>query len=340
MHRSIGAADCVERFPCPVCQLPSPAPFSYSSAIPMTIPVGLFSWVPPTVAHYIYTVLLRPPPLRRVAQSVIKRLIPPTIDFRGNRVVLNQDDAIVSGSLALGCYENFVTDVLEALLQPGMTFLDVGANIGMYTAMGARLVGPTGRVVAVEPCSSNVALIEETVMLNGFENVSVAACAASDSAGEASLYICADNPADHRLCDRTGLRPKVTVNTVTLDALTRELGVAGVDVIKIDTQGAEGAVFAGMTDLLRSTPAPVIVMEFWPWGLVQAGGDPRALLDKISNSGFAIYELDGDHHTLVPLHDFESLLRLNLERQYVELLLCQDAKIVTALQAALHRHAR
>jgi FkbM family methyltransferase len=303
-------------------------------------PRRLLSWLPPSAAYYIYTVLLKPKLLRRMAQSVIKRLIPPTIDFRGTRIALNQDDAIVSGSLALGCYETFVTDVLEALLRPGMTFFDVGANIGIYTALAARIVGPAGRVLAIEPGPANVAVIQETVRLNRFENVTIAARAAGDRAGRVSLYLCGDNPADHRLHDPTGRRRQVTVETVTLDALASECGVARADVIKIDTQGSEAAVFAGMTQLLAARPGPVIVAEFWPWGLAQAGTEPRALLDRITAAGFLLYEIDGDRRTVSPRTDLGALAGLNLERQHVNLLLCQDSQTVANLQARLVSSAR
>lgn len=300
----------------------------------------LLSWLPPSAAYYIYTVLLKPKLLRRIAQSVIKRLIPPTIDFRGARIALNQNDAIVSGSLALGCYETFVTDVLEALLRPGMTFFDVGANIGMYTALGARIVGQTGHIVAIEPGPANVAVIQETVRLNCFENVTIVARAAGDRAEQVSLYLCGDNPADHRLHDPTGRRRQVTVETVTLDALAFECGVTRADVVKIDTQGSEAAVFAGMTQLLAAKPAPVIVAEFWPWGLTQAGADPRMLLDRITAAGFLVYEIDGDQRTVSPRRDLEALVGFNLERQHVNLLLCQDPRTVEELQVLLVSRGR
>lgn len=299
------------------------------------VPRRLLSWLPPSAAYYIYTVILKPKLLRRMAQSVIKRLIPPTIDFRGTRIALNQDDAIVSGSLALGCYETFVTDVLEALLRPGMTFFDVGANIGIYTALGARIVGPAGRVVAIEPGPANVAVIRETVRLNSFENVTVAARAAGDRAERVSLYLCGDNPADHRLHDPTGRRRQVTVETVTLDALAVECGVVRADVVKIDTQGSEAAVFAGMVQLLAAKPSPVIVAEFWPWGLSQAGANPRELLHRITEAGFLVYEIDGDRRTVLPRLDLDALAGLNLERQHINLLLCQDPQTVADIQVLL-----
>jgi FkbM family methyltransferase len=301
----------------------------------MTIPSGLLSWMPPTMAHYIYTVVLTPPPLRRAAQRVIKGLIPETIDFRGTRVVLNRDDPVLCGSLTLGCYETFITDLLESLLAPGMTFFDIGANIGIYTAMAARLVGSAGRVLAVEPSPVNVALIQKTVALNNFDNVHVAACAVADVDGQASLYLAADNPADNRLCDPTGQRVKVTVRTVTLDTLTFECGLPRADVVKIDTQGSEAAVISGMRDLLEKNPPPVMIMEFWPWGLRHSGNDPRALLDRLIDAGYTIYEINGNRRSIVRRPEVETLLRLHLERQYVELLLCRHPQTVEALRATL-----
>jgi FkbM family methyltransferase len=291
--------------------------------------------MPPSAATYIYTVLLKPPPLRRLAQWVVKRLIPPVMNFRGAPLALNQQDAIVSGSLALGFYETFVIDVIENLLRPGMTFLDVGANIGLYTALAARIVGPSGRVIAVEPSSSNCALIKETVRLNAFGNVIVFEGAASDDAGRAALFLCDDNPADHRLHDRTGKRAKVEVETITLDALAAERGVGRADLIKIDTQGAEASVLAGMTALLNVDPAPAITLEFWPWGLSQAGSDPRALLDRIIAAGFSLYELDGDRRQIIPRNDLAALVGLDLERQHINLLLCKEPQDVEKLRRAL-----
>jgi FkbM family methyltransferase len=297
---------------------------------------SVLSWLPPSAATYIYTVLLKPPPLRRLAQRVVKRLIPPVMNFRGAPLALNQQDAIVSGSLALGFYETFVIDVIENLLRPGMTFLDVGANIGLYTALAARIVGPSGRVIAVEPSSSNCAVIKETVRLNAFSNVIIFEGAASDEAGRAALFQCDDNPADHRLHDRTGKRAKVEVETITLDALAAERGVGRADVIKIDTQGAEASVFAGMTALLAVNPAPVITLEFWPWGLSQAGSDPRALLDRIIAAGFSLYELDGDRRQIVHRNDLAALVGLDLERQHINLLLCKEPHDVEKLRGALN----
>ena len=99
--------------------------------------VKLLSWMPPKLAAWIYTVLLKPAPIRALAQRVICRFIPEEMPVRGVSLVLNQDDAIVSGNLALGCYETYNLDIFESLLRPGMCVVDVGANIGLYSAVAA-----------------------------------------------------------------------------------------------------------------------------------------------------------------------------------------------------------
>src|SRR5688572_27369199 len=86
---------------------------------------GLLWWMPPPLAGWIYTVLLKPAPVRALAQKLICRLIPDEIEISGVRLILNRDDAIVSGNLALGCYETYNLELFEKLLTPGMCVLDV-----------------------------------------------------------------------------------------------------------------------------------------------------------------------------------------------------------------------
>lgn len=112
---------------------------------------GFFWWVPPSLAVFIYTVILKPRPLRNLAQKIVCKLIPETLSIKGVTLALNQQDAIVSGNLALGCYETGNLDLFESLLQPGNHVFDVGANIGLYSAVASRVVGPQGLVVAIEP---------------------------------------------------------------------------------------------------------------------------------------------------------------------------------------------
>ena len=79
-----------------------------------------------------------------LAQKIICLFIPKEINIKGARISLNKSDAIVSGNLAMGCYETFNLDLFGAQLKPGMCVFDVGANIGLYSAIAAMKVGNTG----------------------------------------------------------------------------------------------------------------------------------------------------------------------------------------------------
>jgi FkbM family methyltransferase len=282
---------------------------------------GLLRWLPPSAAAYIYTVILKPKPLRALAQWVICKIIPAEILFREVRLVLNQRDAIVSGNLALGCYETGNLDVFENLLQPGQCVLDIGANIGLYSALACKRVGPTGRVIAVEPSAENCGFIRQTAERNGFAQLSVNQKAAGASRAEAFLYLCSNNKADHRVFDQSHQRDRVPVEILPLDDLLDGLQVTRVDVMKIDTQGYEAFVFDGMKRLLQDKRPLKIMMEFWPWGIEQSGRQPAELLQTIKAHGFTVTEIGDDGVSAAPLTDFTAILNLRLERQHTNLLL-------------------
>ena len=282
------------------------------------------SWMPPSAATFVYTTLLRPRPLRLLAQWVVKRWIPPRLEVDGVRLVLNRDDAIVSGALALGCYEGGPRRLFAAILEPGMTVVDVGANIGLYTAIAGRIVGPRGRVVAVEPEAVNCGFIRETAALNGLDHVVVVEAAASDAAGRGALFLNELNKADHRIYDRSGDRPSVEVELLRLDDLVERLGLDRVHVIKMDVQGAEAMALDGMVRTLSDHPGIRLMMEFWPWGIRQAGRDPGRVLAELRRLGFEVFEV-GDTGCAFrdPGRDAE-LAGRTLERQHANLLLQRD----------------
>jgi FkbM family methyltransferase len=278
-------------------------------------------WLPPSVAASIYTIVLKPRPLRALAQAVIKRMIPPEMDIGdGVRLVLNPQDAVVCGALALGCYERYELEQFQAMLRPGMCVLDVGANIGLYAAVAAKRVGPGGKVFAIEPERRNCELVQATIARNGFTNVTVIQAAAGDSTGAGSLFICADNKADHRTYDSADGRQAVPVDLTTLDDLAAARGLPPVDLMKMDIQGSEARAWRGMGRMLAASPAVRIMMEFWPWGLARAGDSPAALLADIRRQGFRIYELDADRRRIVEVTDDGALASRNLERQHANLL--------------------
>ena len=279
---------------------------------------GLLRWLPPAWAAWIYTVILKPAPVRALAQKVICLFIPDQLRIGGVDLALNRDDAIVSGNLALGCYETYNLAVFENMLRPGFCVVDVGANIGLYSAIGAKRVGPSGRVVAVEPDATNCSFIRLTRERNHLDNLVVIEKAAGAVSGPALLHLCRTNKADHRSYG-DGQRETVAIEMTTLDSLYSELQLPPVDILKVDTQGFELFVARGMEQMLETSPDVNVLIEFWPWGITKAGGSPKELLEFFTDRGFTIWEIDDYRKELRRLDTFDSILELTLERQHANL---------------------
>jgi len=149
---------------------------------------------------------------------------------------------IVSG----GCYEPETVTLVERLVQPGMTVLDIGANVGQYTMIASRLVGQRGAVHSFEPEPSNFACLSRGVRLNGRANVRCNQIALADRQGTATLHLASEsrNAGAHSLAathHSTGSVVEVTIGTLDEYAAT----LAALDVVKLDVEGAELAVLRG-----------------------------------------------------------------------------------------------
>ncbi len=280
---------------------------------------GLLFWLPPSVATFIYTVVLKPRVLRKLAHRAICCIIPERISIHGVQLELNRRDAIVSGNLALGCYETFNLDFFVKQLKPGQTFMDIGANIGLYSVVAAGTVGEKGRVLSVEPSPENVAIFRRSLEVNGFKNVEVVPGAIGEEDGTAVLFLNDLNKADHRLYNADGRDKTVPIAVHSVDSLLRQRSLKP-DWFKIDTQGYEHKVWRGMRQFAASCgEGTQFLMEFWPWGIRKAGDDPVALLADIRAAGFTIYLVDGDNRRLVQADD-ATLLGNGLEREHCDML--------------------
>ena len=161
-----------------------------------------------------------------------------------------------------------------------MTFVNGGANVGYFSLLASGLVGDSGRVFAFEPEPHNIGLLKRSIERNAVQNVTLTEAALSDRSGKATLFLDNSNFGEPSLEASNVTNPagSVNVNTTTLDEFLGERADPRVDVIKLDTQGAEGHMLAGAEETL-STPGLRVVMEFYPWGLRNMGSDPAAILN-------------------------------------------------------------
>ena len=244
-----------------------------------------------TAAEFIYTVILRPAPLRSFANWVLRAGTPKMVRRHGANIVLNSSDPVVSGALTLRVYERDETEFFLSAFRPGMTLLDVGANIGYYTALALAIMKGNGRIIALEPDPENFSYLLKTVAANGGGNVECVQKAASDHIGSMTLFTNSNNRGDNRLYANQLATSTCQVDVTPVDVLLSGMGVSAVDFIKIDVQGYEGHVLAGMRETIRKSPRLTLLSEFWPEGLRNAGTAPEAYMSELAACGFQLFEL-------------------------------------------------
>lgn len=178
-------------------------------------------------------------------------------------VTLGNDQSLclyVSGS-----FEPNEFAFIDRVLAPGMTVVDVGANDGLYTVFAARRVGPTGRVLAVEPSSRERANLARNVERNKLSNVTVWPSALGAAAGQANLKIAHGLHAGHNTFGTFAYDDVLAVDSElvaveTLDDVVQRRALPRVDFIKIDVEGAEVGVLQGARQVLMSS-RPLLLLE-------------------------------------------------------------------------------
>lgn len=262
------------------------------------------SLLPRDFPQFVYTKVLSPRPLRAATNAVLRRMIPDRIVLpTGETLCLNQSDAVVSGALFLGAYENAMTKVFLSKLRPDMAFVDIGANLGYYTVLAYKKVG---RVVAFEPAAENVALLRRNVEANGITNATVVQSGIGDVTETRDLTLDADNKGKHSLIGTDGDRETIAITA--LDRALDDLGITRVDLIKMDIEGWEAHAFAGMQETLRRD-RPAIFFEYAPVRIRQAGRDPFAMIRSLGKLGYDLFVIDERTSDLVPVKDGDARLR-------------------------------
>jgi FkbM family methyltransferase len=163
---------------------------------------------------------------------------------------------------ALGTNELPVQHALSAYLKPGHIFYDIGANVGFFTVIAARLVGSTGHVYAFEPLPDNTTRLRRNVELNGFRQVTVLEKAVSKAAGRGELQISrlSGGSSLSTVAPPADLQGTISIDLVSVDDLIAQSEVAAPNVVKIDVEGAELDVLLGMSRTMQ-THRPVIIYE-------------------------------------------------------------------------------
>jgi FkbM family methyltransferase len=227
-------------------------------------------------------------PIRAVYDYLFHFLKPKSVMVQGHRMWLDDQDTLELATHEV--YEPFETALFKREIKPGQTVLDIGANIGYYTLIAAKLAGPKGKVYAFEPDPDNFALLKKNVETNGYNNVVLVNKAVSDKTKTAQLFLNKTNKGDHRLYDSKDGRPSISVQTIKLDDFFKKLDKK-IHFIKMDIQGSEASALSGMRNLIRRNSSLKLVTEFSPGSLKLNGQNPQKYLKTLNRCGFKLKEI-------------------------------------------------
>ena len=189
--------------------------------------------------------------------------------------------------------DRFTLSLIRKNIPDGAVALDIGANVGVFSALFAEIVGPTGRVHSFEPESLNFKRLRERT--RGMGNMSIYPLAVADKSGSVVLYKSSALNVDHRLYNDGGGRETTQIEAVAIDDLFRK---SKIDFIKIDIQGFEYKALLGMQETLKHNPDVILYLELWPYGLKKAGTSAEEILNLVERLGFQIRIVDLKHKRL------------------------------------------
>jgi len=216
-----------------------------------------------------------------------------------NMYVHEAGDRHVSQALKeSGQWEIFETELLAACLTKANNFIDVGANIGYYSMIAAKLNADLS-IFSFEPEPRNADVFVANKALNQADNIHFQAAGLASVDKNARIFLSEDNFGDHQIYDRGESRASSEIALLN-GAQYLSKHISAIDVLKIDTQGAEFEVISGLMPLLVNSESLQMVIEFWPFGLRKAGSHGHHLLDLLMQLALPIHIIDHIEHKLIP----------------------------------------
>ncbi len=223
-------------------------------------------------------------------------------------------DSFLSKYIYLDDFEQRECTFVKRYLKPGDTFLDAGANIGLFSIIASEIVGDQGRVLSFEPFGDTFERLTENIALNHRKNVTLFQQALSDKVGDSEMTISTDGFDAWNSLAVPALGEafeKVRIKTNVLDELFRTEEVKPV-LIKIDVEGWELHVINGGVEMLTSADAPVLMVEFAESNSRNAGYTCKDLYNRLEEFGYSLYSFDDTTNELYeePVKEYYSSANL------------------------------
>jgi FkbM family methyltransferase len=193
-------------------------------------------------------------------------------------------------------YDGFETDEINFIkkeLKIGDIFIDIGANIGLFTLIASNAVGENGKVISFEPSPITFSRLKENFQLNGVKNVDARNIGLSDKIGCLNFYV-SNNGYDawnsFAMSKDDKLLDMIQVNVSTLDIELNEIDKKLIKLIKLDVEGWEKYVLNGGIELLKNY-SPTLMVEFTEQNTFNAGYYVQDLFEILENIGYKWYRI-------------------------------------------------
>ncbi len=256
-------------------------------------------------------------------RKLLKYVVNPNkiVNTYGGRMYLDSKD-----SLLLSIRKNYEPGhvaLMKEKVKEGDYVVDVGANIGFYTLLLAKLVGPHGKVFAFEPDPENFIVLEKNVKLNNYKNIIIENKAVINKNEKVDLFMSNINKGDTRIYKtpekiKEGVAPDCEAYGVKLDDYF-DKNKEKIKFFKMDIQGAEHLAITGMISILKNEGISFTV-EFCPELLDCAGINSEDFLSLLNENGFSIFDLDRGME--ISAYNFNNLIKHYKETNNYTTLYC------------------
>jgi len=225
------------------------------------------------------------------------------VEIDGHKMYLDPLDSL---KLSINkSYEEFETELVKRTIKEGNVVVDIGANIGYFTLIFAKLVGKNGSVFAFEPELNNFNILKKNIEINNYANVKLVKKAISDKTKIMRLFLNDSNKGSHTLGKQKNNKQSTEIESVRLDDFFDINNK--IDFIKIDIEGAEIDAINGMSKILQNNKDLKILIEYNPLMLKGFGITSQKFFTTLRELNFNIYDLDDQNKKLIHIKSADDL---------------------------------
>lgn len=222
--------------------------------------------------------------------------------IEGHKIFLDKEDCM---QLSIRqSYDPVETELVKKEIKEGSAVIDIGANMGYYTLLFAKLVGKKGKVYSFEPEPNNFALLKKNISINNYHNVNIQQKAVSNTNKKINLYLSKKSTGQHTIAPSRFCDKKIQVKSIRLDDDINEK----IDFVKIDVEGAEYHVLSGMKNILKNQKIKLL-LEFQTKNLQEHSTAPDDFFNFLEAEKFKIFYINKKTNSFEPLINKDDIIQ-------------------------------